>query len=318
MLKNILLGLLSLSLLSCNQDNNKAPGNSPNNTDTTQKKEVEKPVEQFKTQTYKALPMKGNDSVYKYVKETFKGDELKVILQLNRVDERFLKRIDTIIIPENISTNLMDYAPFPSELEILKEVNKMVIFSYPIQAFGVYEKGKLIKWGGSSMGKKASKTPTGLHFANWKGRKVTSTVNSSWILEYNFNIMNKFGVGWHQYELPGYPASHSCLRLFMDDAKWLYDFADQWILSNGELAAKGTPTLVYGDYPWGEPRPWFALAHDGKANNISVETLNAELQPLIEEILKEQKNRAAIEVSKPQETQKSETSDSSTEAKIVP
>jgi hypothetical protein len=30
-------------------------------------------------------------------------------------------------------------------------------------------------------------------------------------LRWNFNIENKLGVGWHS--LPGYPASHSCLRL---------------------------------------------------------------------------------------------------------
>jgi hypothetical protein len=45
-------------------------------------------------------------------------------------------------------------------------------------------------------------------------------------LRWNFNIENKLGVGWHS--LPGYPASHSCLRL--EDAKLLYEWADEWQL----------------------------------------------------------------------------------------
>src|SRR5690606_35072798 len=125
--------------------------------------------------------------------------------------------------------------------------------------YGVYEKGQLIKWGATNMGKKATPTPTGLFFANWKGKRVVSTVNSSWILQYNFNIHNTGGVGWHQYEMPGYPASHSCLRLFLEDAMWLYDYAEQWTLQSGQKIANGTPVIVFGEYPWGQSKPWFAV-----------------------------------------------------------
>jgi hypothetical protein len=49
------------------------------------------------------------------------------------------------------------------------------------------------------------KTPTGLFFTNWKQRKRPVHLMMSG-MRWNFNIENKL-VGWHQYSLPGYPAS---------------------------------------------------------------------------------------------------------------
>jgi len=36
--------------------------------------------------------------------------------------------------------------------------------------------------------------------------------------------MNKRGHSFHQYELPGHPASHGCIRLLERDATWIYDW----------------------------------------------------------------------------------------------
>lgn len=263
----------------------------PNNKDSATQINVEPEPEPKQQIEYQALAVKGNDSTYKALLENITGDSLNIFLQLNRIDKQYLRRTDTVIVPSIFTGDMLDYSPFPLTLPLLDQVEKLIVFSYPFQAFGVYEHGKLIRWGASSMGKKSSKTPTGLHYTNWKGRKVTSTVNSSWILEYNFNIMNKFGVGWHQYELPGYPASHACLRLFMHDAEWLYQYCDSWILKQDKLVAKGNPVLVYGDYPWGERRPWLHLSEDAQANDISEKELSELLQPHLEEILKEQEQR---------------------------
>src|SRR5690606_24498723 len=113
------------------------------------------------------------------------------------------------------------------------------------QAWAIYEYGDMKRWGATSMGKESAQTPTGLHFANWKGEEVQSTVDDEWILKWNFNIMNKEGVGWHQYDMPGYPASHSCLRLFEKDARFLYEWADQWVIEGTDnIKAHGTPTIV--------------------------------------------------------------------------
>ena len=84
-----------------------------------------------------------------------------------------------------------------------------------------------------------------MYFTNWKAEQTTSTFNDEWDLKWNFNIENKEGIGFHQYALPGYPASHSCLRLKEADAKYLYTFADQWELKGtDDIKAKGTPVIV--------------------------------------------------------------------------
>jgi hypothetical protein len=120
------------------------------------------------------------------------------------------------------------------------------------------------------MGSEEHKTPAGLLFTNWKAEETTSTFDDEWKLRWNFNVENKLGVGWHQYSLSGYPASHSCLRLGETDAKYLYDWADEWKLADSEtVKVKGTPVIIFGSYDFTAPKPWFQLIVNPKALNIS-------------------------------------------------
>ncbi len=236
------------------------------------------------------------DSLYAVFSKKYTEKERYAILALNRLDSKSKFNSDTLVIPAKIDTTLMAYSPFPMQLDILSDVKKFVIFSYPIQAYGVYSNGTLVKWGPTSMGKKSAQTTRGLMFANWKKKLAISTVKSEWKLPYNFNIHNTHGIGWHQYDLPGYPASHSCLRLLMKDAMWLYSYADTWILSPGGATtqANGTPVIVFGDYPWGKRKPWRKLLTDPNANNISVEEMTNLIKPHVEKMVKEQTNREKV------------------------
>lgn len=254
------------------------------------------------------------DSLYSDFEKKYTAQERYTILALNRLDAKNRRNADTLVIPAEIDSTLMSYSPFPIQLDVLSKVKKFVIFSYPIQAYGVYSNGNLVKWGPTSMGKKSAQTTRGLTFANWKKKLATSTVKSEWKLPYNFNIHNLGGIGWHEYDLPGYPASHSCLRLLRKDAMWLYSYADTWILNPGGATtkAKGTPVMVFGDYQWGGQKPWRKLLTDPNANNISVEEMEKLLSPLVEKMLKEQTNREqvadSIAQSKALEAQKIQTS----------
>ncbi|UOU98376.1 L,D-transpeptidase [Chryseobacterium daecheongense] len=236
------------------------------------------------------------DSMFSVFSKQYTEKERYTILALNRLDSKNKWNADTLVVPVKIDSTLMSYSPFPAQLDVLSSVKKFVVFSYPIQAYGVYSNGTLVKWGPTSMGKKSAKTKTGLTFANWKKKLAISTVSSEWKLPYNFNIFNYDGIGWHQYDLPGYPASHSCLRLLMKDAQWLYSYTDTWVLNPGGATtkAKGTPVLVYGDYPWGKRKPWRKLLDDPNANNISVEEMTKMIEPNIEKILQEQDNREKV------------------------
>ena len=298
----IALATLSVAVLvQCKKDNEVSDQATdqhfPTKKDSAIQAEPPKPAIEY---TSMIFPAKKKDSAMAAFNKQFSEEEQYTILALNRLDSKNKWRADTLAIPDKIDHSLMLYSPFPTQLEVLKEVKKMVFFSYPIQAYALYENGKLIKWGPTSMGKKAAQTKRGLMFANWKKELAISTVNSSWKLPFNFNIHNTLGIGWHQYDLPGYPASHSCLRLLMNDAKFMYNWADQWILNKGgaTVKANGTPVIVFGDYQWGGKKPWKNLILDPKSNDISVEELNNIINPHLEKILEEQRNREEVVAQK--------------------
>ena len=262
-------------------------------------KKFERKYDKAQDYTYTNWVLKSSDSVRKIFKEKFTSQQLTTIVALNRVDKNTFTTVDTLLIPDQFDDDFLAYSPFPYTLSSAKDVKKLAIFSYPIQAYGLYENGELVKWGPSSMGSKQHKTPEGLYFCNWKGEEVISTFDDEWVLRWNFNIENQEGIGWHQYQLPGTPASHSCLRLLEADAKWMFDWADEWILADKEtVKAKGTPVIVYGSYDFEGRKPWLNLAKNSHANDISTETLNEIVGKYQAEILKEQKNRDAVTAAK--------------------
>lgn len=305
--------VLSLVLIQCKK-NESVPSSEKNNNPISdilgsdEKKEDEKKedaeekpnvpdvVIPRKDFGYYPWVYKNNDSVSQKNKKEFTGKALYTILALNRLDKANIGRADTLVVPAKIEDDFLRYSPFPGHVTSLENVKKFVFFSYPIQAFGVYEYGNLIKWGPTSMGKKATPTKKGLMFANWKKEVAISTVSDEWKLRWNVNIANFDGIGWHQYSMPGYPASHSCLRMLEEDAKWMYGWVDTWVLNKGgqSTRAKGTPVIVYGDYPWGQRRPWKKLLDSPDANNMSEDAINKIIEPQLAQIMKEQDNRDAV------------------------
>jgi hypothetical protein len=228
-----------------------------------------------------------------WFKENNNNQESKnIVLAINRMDEANLKKSDSILVPTDSSGDIAYYMPFPFEVSALDNVKKIILFSYATQSFATYEYGVLTHLGPTSMGKEKDKTPTGLFFTNWKAEETTSTFNDEWELKWNFNIENKLGVGFHEYELPGYPASHSCLRLLEKDAKMLYKFADEWVLENDQkVKLKGTPVFVFGSYDFDAVKPWLALKENPEAQSISEKQLEKVISPYINTILKEQRKR---------------------------
>lgn len=218
---------------------------------------------------------------------------LRIAYATNRTDAENLIKMDSIIVPKDLSGDIEFYLPFPLKVAALKDVNKIILFSYPSQTFAAYENGELVRTGPTNMGREKDKTPTGLFFTNWKAEETTSTFNDEWDLKWNYNIENKLGVGFHQYALPGYPASHSCLRLQERDARYLYDWADQWVLADAEtVKVKGTPVVVFGTYDFKAPKPWLQLTADPKALTLSEADIQKTVQPHLSSIMKEQKNKA--------------------------
>lgn len=270
----ILFGIIALILFSCKDEK------QPN---TTRKLPVRK---EPKTVSYTL------ESSKEWIKKNENGEKLDIVLAVNRTDKENFTKIDSVLIPTDLSGDIAYYMPFPFQVDSLQRVDKIILFSYPTQTFATYENGILIRTGQTNMGRAKDKTPVGLFFTNWKAEQTTSTFNDEWDLKWNFNIENKLGVGFHQYTLPGYPASHSCLRLLEKDAKYLYNWADQWILVDDEnVKFKGTPVIVFGSYNFEAPKPWLQLVKNPKALAISEDDIEKTISPYLNEIVKEQEKR---------------------------
>lgn len=222
-------------------------------------------------------------------------DSLRVILYLNRADRKHLLRMDTVVLPSPFHVNTLLYTPFPDSIPSISTVHKILYFSYYLQAFAAYQKGRLIRWGPVSMGKASTPTPTGLMHTNWRSKRTVSTVNSDWIMNWYFNLDNKLGVSMHEYDLPGYPASHACMRLLKEDALWLYQWSESWILENPfQIKAYGTPVLVFGTYPFGELKPWLRLNANGTLLSFSNTFMDSITLPYYPLILNRQNTRDSV------------------------
>jgi lipoprotein-anchoring transpeptidase ErfK/SrfK len=276
----ILFGIIALTVLSCKNGNE-------TNTEKTERIVKKAPVRKApKAVTYTL------ENTKEWLKANDSDANLEIAIAVNRTDKAFFTKMDSVIIPTDMSGDIAFYLPFPVEVPYLADVDKIIFFSYPTQTFAAYENGILTYTGPTNMGRKKDQTPTGLFFTNWKAEETISTFDDEWKLLWNFNIENKKGVGFHQYDLPGYPASHSCLRLLEKDAKYLYEWADQWILVDDEnVKFKGTPVIVFGSYNFDAPKPWLQLVKNPKALTISTSEMENITSPYLATILKEQEKR---------------------------
>ncbi|AEA42860.1 L,D-transpeptidase [Fluviicola taffensis] len=240
----------------------------------------------------KTIAYKISDAKYWLQDSTITSEQRAIVFAVNRTDSLNFLKMDSVILPVDLSGDLVYYLPFPLKVSSLKEIDKIIFFSYPTQTFGAYEKGELVYTGPTNMGRERDQTPRGLFSTNWKAKKTISTFNDEWELRWNFNIMNKEGIGWHQYDLPGYPSSHSCLRLREEDAKYLYTWANQWVLADKTTVyIKGTPVIIFGNYDFKGYRPWFQLVHNAHLLDISEDEIKKITEPFFSEILEAQKIR---------------------------
>lgn len=238
---------------------------------------------------YRSVVIKGGEGrkILSQLRSEIGEEKMAVLLKLNRLDAQHLREGVTLVIPEQVD-ELNDFSPFPHKVTAVREIPKLILVSRRVQAFGAYEFGRLVRWGPTSTGKKATPTPAGLYHTNWKSKATRSTINEEWLLPWYFNLDNKRGISFHQYDLPGYPASHGCIRLLADDAAWIYGWADQWTLSTDgrRVEAYGTPVIVFGKYDYAKQAPWKNLVTDYSAASVTGSELEEAIRsdlPIIRE-----------------------------------
>jgi len=88
--------------------------------------------------------------------------KMRIVTSINRTGKENFAQMDTVIVPVDMTGDIEYYLPFPMTVPFLKDVDKIIYFSYPTQTFATYENGELTYTGPTNMGRKKDQMPTGL------------------------------------------------------------------------------------------------------------------------------------------------------------
>ena len=155
----------------------------------------------------------------------------------------------------------------PSAAEVVKEIHALapgeftwhperspkgavaVVVSIPEQLAHVYRNGIRIGVSTCSTGKPGHETPTGVFTVLQKDKNHRSSTYNNAPMP-NMNRLTWDGVALHAGQLPGYPASHGCVRLPLAFSEKL------WTVTH-----VGTPVIVAGAHtdPWELTHPGLVL-----------------------------------------------------------
>jgi hypothetical protein len=138
--------------------------------------------------------------------------QIRLLEKLNRADRAHLADLGKVILPGRWDLDELEYSPMPLAAGGLQHHGKLLAVHLPSQVFGAYEHGRLVHWGPVSSGRAQYPTPPGQFYLNWRSRERTSTDNANWRLPWYFNFHSRRGLAFHEFSLPGRPASHACIR----------------------------------------------------------------------------------------------------------
>ncbi|OGV28110.1 MAG: endopeptidase IV [Legionellales bacterium RIFCSPHIGHO2_12_FULL_37_14] len=175
---------------------------------------------------YTCIKITGGQSWQKLFPDPEKRD---LVQRLNRTYND-LWTGKTIAVPVDLKNATMySLSPFPTTIG---DKEKQIIVDQDKLAWVAYENGKLVKWGPISSGRdrcsdssNSCRTLTGIyHFFSKENAKCRSAIfpigrggaEMPWCMYYHK------GFALHgANDIPGYRASHGCVRLFTQDAYWL-------------------------------------------------------------------------------------------------
>lgn len=202
------------------------------------------------------------------------AERLASALRVSRIDLQHVSAGDTLIVPDKSDSLLL--SPYPVEIPAAHAIRKLLLVSLRVQAFAAYDNGMLTRWGPTSTGRRDKPTPAGIYYVNWKAKERRSTIDDDWVLKWAVNLDSEEGIALHEYGLPGRPASHSCVRLTEEDATWMYGWVSQWRVARNQktITRKGTPVVVFGEFAYGERRPWLRLVQEPGATRLAAQELD--------------------------------------------
>jgi len=171
--------------------------------------------------------------------------EREIVMKVNRLNIKLEANMVIAVPNEMADKTYMDFSPFPAQIEEGEE--KFLIWDPELLAWAAYEEnGSLVRWGPGVGGKdycadihRKCHTITGNFVVIKKGNAKTRSrkfhnAPMPWAM-----FFNKAGYAFHgSPNVPGQNASHGCVRIFTDDAKWL----------NQNFVEIGT-TVIINPYP---------------------------------------------------------------------
>lgn len=145
-----------------------------------------------------------------------------------------------------------------------------VVVSLPEQLVHVYRNGIRIAVSTCSSGRPGHDTPTGVFVVLQKDKNHHSSTYNNAPMP-NMNRLTWSGIALHAGNLPGYPASHGCVRLPLDFSAKLF-----------EVTHLGTPVIISGSHsdPWELTHPGMVLSGYAESEFSHVEAgLSGKKQP---------------------------------------
>jgi hypothetical protein len=157
-----------------------------------------------------------------------------------------------IVVPRDLANKtLLDFSPFPLTIE--PDGETQIVVDQDKLAWGAYDlSGKLVKWGPISSGRdkcsdsnNSCRTITGIfHVFSKEDEKCRSNVfpigKGGAKMPYCMYFHKGFALHGSD-DIPGYRASHGCVRMFTRDAIWLnHDFVVSASEANNYVGTKVT------------------------------------------------------------------------------
>jgi L,D-transpeptidase ErfK/SrfK len=188
-----------------------------------------------KEEGYNCHRVKGGQSWYSLFPDEHDRD---IVMRINRMNTPLYPGL-VIAIPEGVSeADIMDFSPF--SLSIAAPGEKLVVVDPVLDAWGAYDTdGTLVRWGPASGGADWCRDldePCHTHPGSFR----IFSLGSSGCISHKFPLPdggapmpycmyfnNGQALHGEPNGLPGYNASHGCVRLYVNDAEWLrYDFVE--------------------------------------------------------------------------------------------
>jgi L,D-transpeptidase ErfK/SrfK len=177
----------------------------------------------------------------------------EIEMRVNRLNTQIWGGM-VIAVPNNLTqADVLDFAPFPHRIQSIDE--KLIVVDPTQEAWGAYDSdGSLLRWGPISAGSDWCKDLDSPCHTRTGDFRIFSLGSSDCIshkfplprggapMPYCMYFNNGQALHGEPNGLPGYNASHGCVRLYVNDAEWLrYDFVEG---PNSDNDYRGTRLVV--------------------------------------------------------------------------